>query len=104
MKIVQAIQLFRMFIKMKKGVKGMDMSTIKGGIKTSEFWVGLSAAIVVFVIDYFALPIDPDTINNFILLVVSYIGGRSVLKGADAVTNKRKQVVFRKDVVAEEVE
>lgn len=75
----------------------VDISTVKAGIKSTEFWVGIATAALIFANSYFELGFSEEAINNFVLLAVSYIGGRSVVKGADAVSNKTERVIVEEE-------
>lgn len=57
------------------------METIKTGIKTSEFWVTLVAAFLMVANKGLGLDIDEPTVLGFAGLVVSYVLGRSFVKG-----------------------
>jgi len=80
-------KIIKTIFSISKAAGKFPVTTIKAGIQSTEFWVGLAAAVIMFVNDYFELGLSEDAINNMIMLALAYIGGRSVVKGADALTN-----------------
>ncbi len=55
------------------------------GIKSSEFWLGLLGIIIIAGADAFGIPLTEDTVNNVFNVVMTYIGGRSAVKTAEAI-------------------
>lgn len=53
---------------------------MKEGWKTTEFWLGLFGAILIFLNDYFGWKFDTNTIVAEVTMVVGYIASRTVLK------------------------
>lgn len=53
---------------------------MKNGINTSEFWMAVVGAGLMIANQGLGLGIDEGTINNFALLVISYVLGRSGVK------------------------
>lgn len=53
---------------------------MKEGWKTTEFWLGLFGATLVFSNDYFGWRFDTNTIIAAVTMIVSYIASRTVLK------------------------
>lgn len=80
-----------------KIVGKIDISTVKAGIRSTEFWAGVAVAVLIFCNKHFEMGFSDEAINNFVLLAISYIGGRSVVKGADAVSNKTDHVIIDED-------
>jgi hypothetical protein len=58
-------------------------SKVKKGLKSSEFYVTCIGALIPVINTTFGLELDPNTIMSMIALCVTYIGGRSHVKGAE---------------------
>lgn len=53
------------------------------GVRTSEFWVGIAAIVVVAGCDAFGLDLSPDTVSNILWTTLGYIGVRGGVKAAE---------------------
>jgi len=66
----------------------MDISTIKNGLQSTELWAAVAVAVMMVFNSFFELGLSEDTVNNLVMMAITYIAGRSAVKGADAITNK----------------
>ena len=71
----------------RKAIKNFPIGTVREGIKSTEFWVAVLVAAIMAANDWIGLGLSEDTITNLIWIVIGYIGSRTVVKGADALTN-----------------
>jgi len=56
------------------------MNRIKSGIKTSEFWSAVVAAVVMVFNQGLGIPLPAEQIMSFAGVVIAYILGRSIVK------------------------
>lgn len=53
---------------------------MKQGWKTTEFWLGLFAVILVFLNDKLGLGLETQTIISMATVIMGYIGSRTIVK------------------------
>lgn len=75
---VALIRLWRIFKNIFS--KEENQMNIKSGIKTSEFWVGVLAALLPFFDKFFDLRLPTEHILGSIGVIISYILSRTVVK------------------------
>ena len=81
MNIITKIKLWLAIRQVNAAIKKeTDMATIKKGIKTSEFYVGLVAAIIPVLNKFLGLELPTEAIISIVGLAVTYILGRSFVK------------------------
>lgn len=56
------------------------MDQVKAGIKTSEFWIGLVGAILVFLNSFFKWNVPVVDVLGVLGVIATYIWGRSKVK------------------------
>jgi len=65
---------------LRKTRKELEMDKIKSGIKTSEFWLALVAAVIMVFNEQLGLNLPKEAIMSIMAMVISYIFGRSIIK------------------------
>ena len=80
MNIITKIKLWLAIRQVNAAIKETDMATIKKGIKTSEFYVGLVAAIIPVLNKFLGLELPTEAIISIVGLAATYILGRSFVK------------------------
>jgi len=71
------IKIIKSLFKFKKVKEGM---TMKEGVKTSELWVAIGAALVVFCNSYFGWSLDSEQVMQFLAPIMAYLLGRTAVK------------------------
>lgn len=80
MNIFQKIALLRDISEVRGAMKEAKMEKVKAGIKTSEFWVALLAAIIPVVNQHLGLNLPTEAILSIAGIAIAYIFGRSIVK------------------------
>lgn len=80
MNIFKKIALWHDIKKVRGALKEVEMEKVKAGIKTSEFWLALLAAILPVVNQHLSLNLPTEAILSIAGIAISYILGRSWVK------------------------
>lgn len=80
MNIFQKIALWRKVNEVRGALKEADMDKVKAGIKTSEFWLALIAALIPVVNQHLGLNLPGEAILSIAGIAIAYIFGRSIVK------------------------
>lgn len=80
MNIFKKIALWRDIKKVRGALKEVEMEKVKAGIKTSEFWLALLAAILPVLNQHLGLNLPTEAILSIAGIAISYILGRSWVK------------------------
>lgn len=80
----------KLLLALRKAGKNMDLSTIKSGICSTEFWTVVITAALVAASQALGWSISEETISNIVQLVLTYVGGRSAVKAIGALANRRE--------------
>lgn len=82
MNLYQKIALLRDMSEVRGALKEAEMEKVKAGIKTSEFWLAIVAAIIPVVNQHLGLNLPGEAILAVAGIAISYIFGRSMVKRA----------------------
>lgn len=80
MNIFQKIALWRDVNEVRGALKEVKMEKVKAGIKTSEFWLALLAAIIPVVNQHLGLNLPTEAVLAVAGIAIAYIFGRSLVK------------------------
>ena len=72
--------LYRCWRYLRKVNKEDQMQKIKIGLKTTEFWLALIAALITVFNEQLGLNLPEEAILSIASMVISYIFGRSIIK------------------------
>lgn len=64
----------------EKAIKQVDLSKIKPGFKTSEFYLIAGTVVSAFLLAAFKIPVDPTTLGGVFALAGAYLAKRWDLK------------------------
>lgn len=80
MNIFQKIALWRDANRVTEALKEADMERVKAGLRSSEFWLALVAAVLPVLNQHLGLGLPVEAILSIAGVAASYILGRSWVK------------------------
>jgi len=83
MTLYEKIRVFKLYLdykRVKKQLQEAKMKKIKAGIKSTEFWLALIAAIIPVLNQHLGLNIPTSAVLSTAGVVIAYIFGRSHVK------------------------
>lgn len=90
MNIFNVIALWRDINRVRKAVKEGKMNTIKDGVKTSEFWMGILGALIPVLNSGLGLHLPTEAIMSIAGIAIAYIFGRSIVKKGAGESGKQE--------------